>query len=67
MAAHRPDCPLLDGKADAYQVTAQANGHLPDSAPTRLCPVCEPEPPAAPGGPAAATGAGEPARGAGSA
>jgi hypothetical protein len=41
---HRADCPLLDGKSEAFEVTAAAadpgNGSPP---PTRPCPVCEPD------------------------
>jgi hypothetical protein len=47
---HRADCPLLDGKPEAFEVTADAaaagNGSPPT--PTRPCPVCEPDPVAAP-------------------
>ncbi|WP_354643358.1 hypothetical protein [Kitasatospora camelliae] len=58
---HRPDCPLVAGKADAAPVGAAAardRGLTP-------CPVCDPpEPPPAPGGPSPAPGgspgAGEP-------
>ncbi len=36
---HRGDCPLLDGKPDAFEVTAAADGSGPD----RACPICEPD------------------------
>lgn len=36
---HRGDCPLLDGKPEAFEVTGS-----PPSAPTRPCPICEPDP-----------------------
>jgi hypothetical protein len=46
---HRGDCPLLDGKPEAYEVTAAGMSVPGTSAPpTRACPVCEPEPAAAP-------------------
>jgi hypothetical protein len=39
---HRGDCPLLDGKPEAFEVTG---GGATDtsSAPTRPCPICEPD------------------------
>ncbi|MGH6657126.1 MAG: hypothetical protein ACRDVE_18220 [Actinocrinis sp.] len=44
---HRGDCPLLDGKPDAFELTATGDGTAPATAvehpPTRLCPVCEPD------------------------
>lgn len=36
---HRGDCPLLDGKPDAFEVTGAADGSGPD----RACPICEPD------------------------
>lgn len=33
---HRGDCPLLDGKPEAFEVTS--------AAPARPCPICEPDP-----------------------
>lgn len=36
---HRADCPLIDGKPEAFQVAGGADG----SGPTRACPVCEPD------------------------
>jgi hypothetical protein len=36
---HRGDCPLIDGKAEAFEVAADADG----SGPTRACPICEPD------------------------
>lgn len=36
---HRADCPLLDGKPEAFEVAGGADG----SGPTRACPVCEPD------------------------
>jgi len=50
---HRADCPLLDGKPEAFEVTADlaaGNGSAEGNAappPTRPCPVCEPDPVAA--------------------
>jgi hypothetical protein len=41
---HRADCPLLDGKPEAFEVTADTTG----ASPSRPCPICEPEPVAAP-------------------
>jgi hypothetical protein len=39
---HRAACPLLDGKPDAFQITAEriAAG----TAPERACPICDPGP-----------------------
>ena len=55
---HRRDCPLLDGKPEAFEVTAvPVSGTTVESStapkseaapPTRLCPICEPDPPAVP-------------------
>jgi hypothetical protein len=43
---HRGDCPLLDGKPEAFEVTgatgAGSGDDTPD-APTRPCPICEPD------------------------
>ncbi|MBS2962275.1 hypothetical protein KGA66_04405 [Actinocrinis puniceicyclus] len=36
---HRGDCPLLDGKPDAFEVTGVRSG----PAPRRACPICEPD------------------------
>jgi hypothetical protein len=36
---HRGDCPLLDGKPEAFEVSRDADG----SAPSRACPICEPD------------------------
>lgn len=36
---HRGDCPLLDGKPEAFEVAGGADG----SGPNRACPVCEPD------------------------
>jgi hypothetical protein len=33
---HRGDCPLLDGKPEAFEVTS--------AGPARPCPICEPDP-----------------------
>jgi hypothetical protein len=41
---HRGDCPLLDGKPEAFQ----AGGPDTPDMPTRLCPICEPDPVPAP-------------------
>jgi hypothetical protein len=38
---HRPDCPLLDGKPEAYEI--QPDHSSGGTVPTRLCPICEPE------------------------
>ncbi|HEU5355385.1 MAG TPA: hypothetical protein VFU65_13030 [Actinocrinis sp.] len=38
---HRGDCPLLDGKAEAFEVTGEAGGS--GSVPARACPICEPD------------------------
>lgn len=38
---HRGDCPLLDGKAEAFEVPLDADGS--GSTPTRACPICEPD------------------------
>ena len=35
---HRGDCPLLDGKPEAFEVS----GNATQQAPTRPCPICEP-------------------------
>ncbi len=35
---HRGDCPLLDGKPEAFEVTGS-----PPSKPARPCPICEPD------------------------
>lgn len=40
---HRGDCPLLDGKPEAFEVTAAADADGRPSAPTRPCPICEPD------------------------
>lgn len=34
---HRRDCPLLDGKLEAFEVTGEAD------VPKRPCPICEPD------------------------
>lgn len=36
---HRGDCPLLDGKPEAFEVTGAQPGEGPD----RACPICEPD------------------------
>ncbi len=36
---HRGDCPLLDGKPEAFEVSRDADG----SAPSRACHICEPD------------------------
>lgn len=36
---HRGDCPLIDGKAEAFEVSGDADG----SQPARACPICEPD------------------------
>jgi hypothetical protein len=38
--SHRADCPLIDGKPEAFEITDQA------TAPQRACPVCDPDLPA---------------------
>ena len=42
---HRGDCPLLDGKPEAFEVTGAgsdgSDGRPP--APTKPCPICEPD------------------------
>jgi hypothetical protein len=38
---HRGDCPLLDGKTEAFEVPRGADGF--GAAPTRACPICEPD------------------------
>ena len=38
---HRGDCPLLDGKAEAFEVSLDADGSGPT--PARACPICEPD------------------------
>jgi len=38
---HRGDCPLLDGKAEAFEVPLDGDGS--DSTPSRACPICEPD------------------------
>jgi len=38
---HRGDCPLLDGKAEAFEVSRDAGES--GSAPARACPICEPD------------------------
>ena len=43
---HRGDCPLLDGKPEAFEVTGAIGAGSGDggpSAPTRPCPICEPD------------------------
>ncbi len=42
---HRGDCPLLDGKPEAFELTATGDGAAPavDNPPTRPCPICEPD------------------------
>jgi hypothetical protein len=49
---HRADCPLLDGKPEAYEVTAEQSGSAADDStprpPRRPCPICEPDPVPAP-------------------
>jgi hypothetical protein len=46
---HRGDCPLLDGKPEAFEVTGAEAGHDGGpAAPTRPCPICEPDLVAAP-------------------
>jgi hypothetical protein len=47
---HRADCPLLDGKPEAFEVTAEsaAAGNGSPPTPTRPCPVCDPDPVVAP-------------------
>lgn len=41
---HRAQCPLLDGKPEAFEVAAGANG----PGPARACPICDPDLVAAP-------------------
>lgn len=36
---HRGDCPLLDGKPEAFEVSRDADG----AEPRRACPICEPD------------------------
>ena len=40
---HRGDCPLLDGKPEAFEVTGDAGGNADGAKPNRACPVCEPD------------------------
>lgn len=40
---HRGDCPLLDGKPEAFEVSRDADGASDGSAPSRACPICEPD------------------------
>lgn len=44
---HRADCPLIDGKPEAFQVNTQKPA--PEATPHRPCPICDPdlEPPPA--------------------
>ena len=39
---HRRDCPLLDGKTAAFEITEQLRGD--GAVPIRPCPICDPEP-----------------------
>ena len=39
--AHRSDCPLIDGKPEAFEVTREAV--TDGSAPRRACPICDPD------------------------
>jgi hypothetical protein len=39
--AHRSDCPLIDGKPEAFEVTREAVAD--GSAPRRACPICDPD------------------------
>ncbi|HLK42160.1 MAG TPA: hypothetical protein VKV34_02375 [Thermoleophilia bacterium] len=39
--AHRSDCPLIDGKPEAFEVTKEAVAD--GSAPRRACPICDPD------------------------
>jgi hypothetical protein len=39
--AHRSDCPLIDGKSEAFEVTKEAVAD--GSAPRRACPICDPD------------------------
>jgi hypothetical protein len=41
---HRGECPLLDGKPEAFEVTAGGEGSAPGLSARRPCPVCEPDP-----------------------
>jgi hypothetical protein len=41
---HRADCPLIDGKPEAFQVTgAAADDGTGRVAPTTPCPICQPD------------------------
>lgn len=39
--AHRSDCPLIDGKPEAFELTNEAM--VDGSAPQRACPICDPD------------------------
>ncbi|HEV3169382.1 MAG TPA: hypothetical protein VGZ32_03550 [Actinocrinis sp.] len=38
---HRSDCPLIDGKPEAFELTKEAVAD--GSAPRRACPICDPD------------------------
>lgn len=47
---HRPDCPLIDGKPEAYELSREAvsqENAAATAAPRRPCPICDPSLPPA--------------------